>query len=188
MTTIKHISRVAVLITAIGALLLLAGPASGASSKPAGMSKAEYRALMLRSQALNEKYGLAPSNLEGGDGARNARPDEAAVLRPAAVRRVKSLDQREGGIVHLKGEPREAGTGMTKAESRALMLRSEALNKKYHLGAFAVSPPVVAAEDGFAWSAFIIGAAAALGLVLLAGGAVAGGRRGRGVLLRTRSS
>ena len=55
MITSKQISRVLAVVTAIGALLLLAGPAS-ASSKPAGMTKAEYRALMLRSQALNEKY------------------------------------------------------------------------------------------------------------------------------------
>ncbi len=137
MTTSKQIGRIVVLVTAIGTLLLLAGPAS-ASSKPAGMTKAEYRALMLRSQALNEKYGVA--------------------------------------------------RGMTKPEYRALMLRSEALNKKYHLGAFAVSKPtVVAGADGFAWSAFIIGVAAALGLVLVAGGAVASGRHGRAAL-RARSS
>jgi hypothetical protein len=136
MTTSKQISRILVVVTAIGALLLLAGPAS-ASSKPATMTKAEYRALMLRSQALNEKYGV---------------------------------DQ-----------------GMTKAEYRALMLRSEGLNKKYHLGAFAVSKPaVVAGGNGFAWSAFAIGAAATLGLVLVAGGAFAGTRRRP--VLRTRSS
>jgi hypothetical protein len=138
MTTSKQISRILVVVTAIGALLLLAGPAS-ASSKPAGMTKAEYRALMLRSQALNLKYGL--------------------------------------------GED----PGMTKAEYRALMLRSQGLNKKYHLGAFAVSKPaVVAGGDGFAWSAFGIGAAATLGLVLVAGGAFAGSRRRP--VLRTRSS
>ncbi len=57
MTSSKQLSRILVLVTTIGALMLLAGPAS-ASSKPAGMTKAEYRALMLRSQALNEKYGL----------------------------------------------------------------------------------------------------------------------------------
>lgn len=136
MTTSKQISRILVVVTAIGALLLLAGPAS-ASSKPATMTKAEYRALMLRSQALNEKYGV---------------------------------DQ-----------------GMTKAEYRALMLRSEGLNKKYHLGAFAVSKPaLVAGGNGFAWSAFGIGAAATLGLVLVAGGAFAGSRRRP--VLRTRSS
>jgi hypothetical protein len=133
----KQISRIVVLATAIAALLLLAGPAS-ALSKPAAMTKAEYRALMLRSQALNEKYGL--------------------------------------------------GQGMTHAESRALMLRSDALNKTYHLGAYALSQPaVVKSGNGFAWSAFGIGAAAAVGLGLVAGGTVVGSRRGRTVL-RARSS
>jgi hypothetical protein len=55
--TIKQISQMFAVVTAISALLLLASPAS-ASSKPAGMTKAEYRALMLRSQALNDQYGL----------------------------------------------------------------------------------------------------------------------------------
>jgi hypothetical protein len=137
MNTSKHIGRIVVLVTVVGALLLLAGPAS-ASSKPASMTKAEYRALMLRSQGLNEKYGLEQ--------------------------------------------------GMTKAEYRALMLRSTGLNKKYHLGAFAPSQPaVVASNDAFAWSAFTIGAAATLGLVLLSLGVLAGARHGRGVL-RARSS
>ena len=77
---------------------------------------------------------------------------------------------------------------MPKAEYRALVLRSEALNKKYHLGTYAVArPTVVGANHGFAWSAFVIGAAAAAGLVLVAGGALAGSRRGRTVL-RARSS
>jgi hypothetical protein len=49
------------LLAAMGALLVLGGSAQAAASKPAGMSKAEYRALMLRGQALNEKYGLGAS-------------------------------------------------------------------------------------------------------------------------------
>ena len=48
---------IAVLLVLIGTLLLLAGTAQ-ASSGAAGMSKAEYRARMLRSEALNERYGL----------------------------------------------------------------------------------------------------------------------------------
>jgi hypothetical protein len=137
MNASKHISRIVVLATAIAALLLVAGTAS-ASSKSAAMTKAEYRALMLRSQALNEKYGL--------------------------------------------------GQGMTHAERRALMLRSDALNRTYHLGTYALSQPaVVKSGNGFAWSAFGLGAAAAVGLVLVSGGAVAGGRHGRTVL-RARSS
>jgi hypothetical protein len=137
MNASKQISRIVVLATAIAALLLVAGTAS-ASSKSAAMTKAEYRALMLRSQALNEKYDL--------------------------------------------------GQGMTHAERRALMLRSDALNRTYHLGAYALSEPaVVKSGNGFAWSAFGLGAAAAVGLVLVSGGAVASGRHGRTVL-RARSS
>jgi hypothetical protein len=105
MTTSKQIGRILAVVTAIGALLLLAGAAS-ASSKPAGMTKAEYRALMLRSHALN---------------------------------------------------------------------------KKYHLGSWAVSPASTTASTGggFAWSAFGIGAAAMLGVVLLASGTIVGSRQGR---------
>jgi len=136
MITSKQITGILAFVAAMGALLL-AGSAA-ASSKPASMTKAEYRALMLRSQALNEKYG--------------------------------------------------GGVGMTKAENRALMLRSTALNKKYHLGAYALSQPaVVKSGNGFAWSAFGLGAAAAVGLLLVSGGAVASGRHGRTVL-RARSS
>jgi hypothetical protein len=80
--------------------------------------------------------------------------------------------------------------GMSKAEYRALMLRSEALNRKYHLGSYSVaaraSEPVTS-PGGFAWSAFGIGATAMLGLILLTSGVIAGGRYGRRVP-RTRIS
>jgi hypothetical protein len=47
------------------------------------------------------------------------------------------------------------GLGMTKPESRALLLRGVALNRQYHLGAFAIPrPAVVDSSGGFAWSAF----------------------------------
>ena len=180
MTTSKPITGILVLVTTIGALLLLAGPAA-ATSKPARMTKSEYRALMLRSQGLNELYGVKPFpavSLEQGQNQRFAASQPTQKL------------------------------GMTKAEYDALMARSEGLDRKYGLGiesltlergstdrfspgnptkdelvAFAPSET----SNGFAWSAFIIGAAAALGLVLIAGGAVAHGRQGRGVL-RARSS
>jgi hypothetical protein len=162
MATSKQISRILVLVTTIGVLMLLAGPAS-ASSKPAGMTKAEYRALMLRSHALNEKYGLGQSMTK-------------AEYR-ALMLRSQALNEKYG-----------LGQGMTKAEYRALMLRSEALNKKYQLGAFAVTKPaVVATSDSFAWGDFAIGSAATLGGILLAAGLVAGTRHGRGAL-RARSS
>ena len=62
---------------------------------------------------------------------------------------------------------------MSKAEYRALILRSEALNQKYGLGkqkAAAVTSQPTNSPRGFAWGAFGIGAAVMFGLALLAGG------------------
>ncbi|MDQ2910846.1 MAG: hypothetical protein M3R39_07515 [Actinomycetota bacterium] len=50
--------RIAAVLAAIAALTVVSGVAQAATSKPAGMSKAEYRALVLRSEALNQKYRL----------------------------------------------------------------------------------------------------------------------------------
>jgi hypothetical protein len=54
----KHIHRVAALLTAVAVLAFFAGSVQAANSRPAGMTRAEYRALMLRSEALNRQYGL----------------------------------------------------------------------------------------------------------------------------------
>jgi hypothetical protein len=133
--------RIAVVVATIGALLVLAGSARATSSKPTGMSKAEYRALVIRSDALNKTYHL--------------------------------------------GKYSRIPQSMSAAEYHALLLRSKALNTQYGLGKPPTQPIVtVSAADGFAWSAFGIGAAAMAGLALLAGGAVAGGRYG----LRARTS
>ncbi len=50
--------RIAAVVVAIAALAAGNGVAQGATSRPAGMSKAEYRALIIRSEALNQKYRL----------------------------------------------------------------------------------------------------------------------------------
>ncbi len=49
--------RIAAIVVAIVALAV-AGVAQAATSRPAAMSKAEYRALVIRSEALNQKYHL----------------------------------------------------------------------------------------------------------------------------------
>jgi hypothetical protein len=130
-----HIHRVAALLTAVAALAFFAGSVQGANSRPAGMTQAEYRALMLRSEALNRHYGLG-----------------SGTYKPAA-------------------------TGW----QQALVLRSQALNAKYGLGGahvVASTPPAVTvADNGFVWGDFAIGAAAMLGLVLVATGAFAATRR-----------
>ena len=64
------------------------------------------------------------------------------------------------------------------AATRALMLRSEALNRKYHLGRYAVTP-LTRQSGGFGWGDAGIGAAAILGLVLFAGGVLLATRKRR---------
>lgn len=61
---------------------------------------------------------------------------------------------------------------------RALMLRSVALNRKYHLGSYAVR--TTRQSGGFDWGDAGIGSAATLGLVLAAVGVSVGTRRFRG--------
>ena len=71
---------------------------------------------------------------------------------------------------------------MSRSEYRALMLRSEALNRRFHLGtqqqrrstAAATIPP-----SSFSWGAFTIGAAAVAGFALLALGVLLAGRAAR---------
>jgi hypothetical protein len=130
----KQTHRIAAVLAAIVALAAVTGVAQAA--RPAGMSKAEYRALVLRSEGLNEKYRLGA----------------------------------------WKGVPQ----GMAPQEYRALMLRSEALNKQYGLGKWSNASSIsTVSTHGFAWGAFGIGAVAMLGLVLVAGGVVAGSRHSR---------
>jgi hypothetical protein len=50
--------KIAVVLAALVALAAFTGIAQAGNSKPAGMTKAEYRALVIRSEALNEKYRL----------------------------------------------------------------------------------------------------------------------------------
>ena len=50
--------RIASVVVAIAALTALTGSAQAATTKPNGLSTAQYRALVLRSEALNQKYRL----------------------------------------------------------------------------------------------------------------------------------
>ena len=58
MNIASTIGRIAAVLATVSALTALAGVAQAGTSRPPSMSKAEYRALMLRSEALNQKYGL----------------------------------------------------------------------------------------------------------------------------------
>jgi hypothetical protein len=157
-----------------------AKPTSASPQVPSGMTAAEYHALMVRSQGLNDLYGVKPLpsvTLEQGQNQR------FAVSQPA--RKV----------------------GLTKAEYDALMARSEGLNRMYGLGIESLtlergstdrfSPGNPAKDElvaftpsetstGFAWDDAGIGAgvgAGALALLAVVGtGIVAIRHRGHGPL------
>ena len=71
--------RIGAVLGTIGAIVVLAASAQAATSKPAGMSQPEYRALMIRSEALNKLYGHAPlaAGVQGTQPGRR-EPDGAA--------------------------------------------------------------------------------------------------------------
>ena len=157
--------RIAAVLATVSALTALAGVAQAGVSQPPSMSEAEYASL-LRSEALNERYGL---------GSRATAPQGMTVAASRALTlRSEALNERYG-VSSLKA----ASQGMTAAASRALTLRSEALNERYGLGsrkAAAVPSQPTNSTRGFAWGAFGIGAATMVGLALVAGGFFVRGR------------
>jgi hypothetical protein len=102
MTSSKYTRRLAALLMASAAILPAQSPSALASvnpspgtgravsDKPATMSEAEYRALMLRSDALNEKYGL-------GDWAGRPATMSKAEFR-ALILRGRGLNERYGAL------------------------------------------------------------------------------------------
>jgi hypothetical protein len=155
----RTIGRSAAVLATASALAALAGVAQAGASTTQSVSEAEYASL-LRSEALNERYGL---------GSQNTAPQGMTEAASRALTlRSEALNERYG-----VGSQSAAPQGMTEAASRALTLRSEALNERYGLGsqkAAAVPSQPTSSTRGFAWGAFGIGAAMMVGLALLAGG------------------
>jgi hypothetical protein len=146
-------SRIAIVIVTLAAFVAFASSAQAASARPAAMTKAEYRALMLRSEALNERYGNAVTRLS---------PLEFTALWQAGADRL---------------EPQELVAAVTRGEAL-----NEAYRRwKAQAAQRSVVSESSAAAAGFDWSEAGIGAAAMLGLVLLTGGSIVAVRHGRRV-------
>jgi hypothetical protein len=91
------IGRIAAVLATVSALAALAGVAQAGTSRPQSMSKAEYRALMLRSEALNQKYGLGPQRaVPQGMTAAEYR---ALMLRSQALNTRYGLDKQMAAAV-----------------------------------------------------------------------------------------
>lgn len=150
MNITRTTARIAALLGTTVVVVAVAASAQASSSKPAAMSKAEYQALMSRSEALNARYGNAVTRLS---------PQQFKALYEAG------------------------GDRLAPEELAALVARSQALNSRYGLGgtsgpAVDTQQPAVSPGSTFDWADFGIGAAAMLGLLLLAGGLIAGRRYG----------
>ena len=181
--------------TVLGTIVVLASSAQAATSTPAGMSEPEYRALMIRSEALNTRYGLDRSVVS----AQAATTKPAGMSQPeyrALMIRSEALNTLYGNAVtrlspqQFKGFYQAGANLMAPQEFAALLARSEALNRQSQLDR--ASQPTMVVEqptgsgNGFDWADFGIGAAAMLGLVLLSGGLLAGVYFGRRTGVRPR--
>jgi hypothetical protein len=91
------IGRIAAVLATVSALTALAGVAQAGTSRPPSMSKAEYRALMLRGAALNEKYGLGPQRAVPQG--RTAAEYRALMLRSEALNQKYGLGKQKAAAV-----------------------------------------------------------------------------------------
>ncbi len=97
MNIASTIGRTAAVLATVSALTALAGVAQAGTSRPQSMSKAEYRALMFRSEALNQKYGL-PSHRAVPNGM-TAAEYRALMLRSEALNKKYGLDKQRAVAV-----------------------------------------------------------------------------------------
>jgi hypothetical protein len=91
------IGRIAAVLATVSALTALAGVAQAGTSRPTSMSKAEFRALMLRSEALNQKYGLGPQRAVPRG--MTAAEYQALMLRSEALNKRYGLDKQKAPAV-----------------------------------------------------------------------------------------
>ena len=59
----KTTSRIAIVLCTLAASVAIVSAAQAASTKPAGMTQAEYAAVVSRSEAMNARYGNALTRL-----------------------------------------------------------------------------------------------------------------------------
>ena len=171
MSQFLHIWRVICTTALLVASLAAASAALAANVRPVGVSPQEYRAMMIRGEALNELYGLGA----------NAGPSRADLIRAAA------LDKRYGNawtrvspaefrtLVGVFGP--DVTTSMTPQQARAELARGQGLNRVAQHYATTAGPVATSQGTSFHWADAGIGVAAAFGAMLLAAAGAIGLRR-----------
>lgn len=147
----KNKARGAAFVVGVVLAGILAAGAAASDGMPRGMSPQAYQALEARSQALNDAYGLGGNGSVGG----------ALAVRSQALNQTYGIDAvTPGDVASALG---------------ALEARSDAMDARYHLGAYATVRP----SPRFDWTDAGIGAAGMLGIVLVAAGLLFGASRVR---------
>jgi hypothetical protein len=146
-------------IAVLGLSLMIAVSPAGARS---GMTKAEYRALVLRSEALNRLYQTP------GKPAQMSLPEYRALML-----RSEGLNQKYG-VVQVKGENFYA-RGFATSPDDAVPVKGE----NYFANGLPKQAPVVDSSNttDFEWGNVGIGIAGLLGLIAIAGLGAIGVRR-----------
>ena len=150
-----------------------------AQAKPVGMSKAEGRALVLRSEGLNQKYGVGQKSQQAI--IREKLGEIGAWAVPST-----STTSTQQPIIHEKLG--EIGAWAVPSASTTSTQQPIIHEKLGEIGAWAVpstsrtSTPtaVVSSDDGFDWNNAGIGASFVLGAMLLGFASLATRRRRHG--------
>jgi hypothetical protein len=142
--------------TAIGIVLGLVvsalWAAGGEAATPATMTQQEYAALMARSEALDQQYGLGRYAVSSRDEALNARYGNAWTrLSPAEFKTIVDLFGAEATTMPLEQLQASVARGLA-LERQAGTARATRVNR----------------SGGFDWGDSGIGAAATFGVALLA--------------------
>jgi type II secretory pathway pseudopilin PulG len=122
-----------------------------AQAKPVGMSNAEQRALVIRSEGLNQKYGVGQKSHQAIIREKLGEIGAWAVPLPSPTSTQQAIIREKLGEIGAWAVPSSSTTS--------------------------TSTPVVASDDGFDWNSAGIGAALVLGAMLLGVASVATRRR-----------
>jgi hypothetical protein len=147
-----------------------------AQAKPVGMSNAEYQALMIRSEGLNQKYGVGEKSQQAiireklGEIGAWAVPSTSTVgSKPLAGQSQQAMIREKLGEIGAWAVPSTSTVGSKPlaGQSQQAMIRE----KLGEIGAWAVPStstptPVVSSSGGFDWNDVGIGASV-LGAMLL---------------------
>ncbi len=145
-----------------------------AQAKPVGMSKAEYRALVIRSEGLNQKYGVGQQSQRAlireklGEIGLWAVPSSKVASKPLSGPSQQALIREKLGEIGLWAVPSsKVASKPLSGPSQQALIRE----KLGEIGLWAVpSKPtarVTSGSDGFDWNNTGIGVGLIVGFVLL---------------------